>query len=101
LKEIHQKVPSVKGEIKVDCVKKNGGFSLKVVSPAKTEALIGIPQNALKDGFEQSGSIKINNSVAWTGGKYSGKMKGISYEGFSDGYYKFKVQPGSWTFTTN
>jgi hypothetical protein len=97
LKEIHQKVPSIKGEIRVDCLKKNGGFSLKVVSPAKTEALIGIPANALKEGFEKSGSIKINNIVAWNGGKFSGKMKGISFEGFSDGYYRFKVQPGTWT----
>lgn len=96
LNEIHQKVPSVKGEIVIDCQKKNGGFSLKVISPLKTEAVIGIPQNCLKLDFDATGSIKINNKPALAAGKYTARLKGITYEGLSGGYYRFKIQPGTW-----
>jgi alpha-L-rhamnosidase len=96
LKEIHQKVPSVKGEIAIDIKKESDRFSLKVVSPPSTTATLGIPQKELNNNFTGTGTIKINNTVVWKEGKYVGKLKGISYAGEENGYYSFTVQPGIW-----
>lgn len=99
LKEIHQKVPSVKGEIAVDIKKEGEAFSLKVASPPTTIATIGIPQNELKGSFENNGTISINKTVVLKGGKYIGKLKGVGFAGKENGYYKFTVSPGEWDFS--
>jgi len=96
LKEIHQKVPSVKGEIAIDIKKENERFLLKVVSPPSTIATLGIPQKELKADFAGTGTITINNTVVWKGGKYVGKLKGISYAGEENGYFTFTAKPGKW-----
>ena len=98
LNEIHQKVPSIKGEIDIDIIKKPGLFTIKVVSPPQTVATIGIPQNCLRSDFATTGTIKINNTAVMNAGKYSGKQKGVTYEGSAKGYYLFKIKPGSWVF---
>ena len=100
LNEIHQKVPSVKGEIAIDIKKEKDEFYLKVVSPPLTLATIGIPQSFLDDSLANNGIIKVNNIVIWEAGKYIGDYKGISYAGADNGYYRFTVIPGEWKFST-
>lgn len=99
LKEIHQKVPSVKGEIAVDILKQGCLFSLKASSPPSTVATIGIPLKELSVDFGEKGSIKINNKIAWKAGKYMGNLKEIAFAGEKDGYIMFTVHPGKWEFT--
>ncbi len=98
LKEIHQKVPTIKGEIAIDIQKESDRFSLKVVSPPSTTATIGLPLKDLKAGFIENGSIMINNTIVWKAGKYTGKLKGIRFAGNTNGYISFTAQPGKWEF---
>jgi len=99
LNEIHQRVPSVKGEIAIDIKKESGQFSLKVVSPPLTKATVGIPLKVLDSSFANKGIIKVNNATIWKGGNYIGNLKGFSFAGIDNGYYKFIVLPGEWNFS--
>ena len=59
LKNIKVNVPSVKGNIGVELEKAESSFTLKIISPAMTKAIIGIPNDAI----EKVVSILVNNKL--------------------------------------
>jgi alpha-L-rhamnosidase len=86
-------VPSVKGDISVSVSKGSSEYDLNLASPANTVAIVGIA----KDSFGGS-AIKVNNTVIWQNGSYSGGVSGISYNGEDSQFVKFNANPGTWSF---
>ena len=84
-------VPTIKGEVKVDVNKTVSDYSISLVSPPETTAMVGIP----KGSFSKLDSIKINGTTVWNG-SFSGEVAGVSRAGDDSGYVKFKVAPGTW-----
>lgn len=88
---IKQVVPSVKGKISVDMESKAGAFSMKLVSPEGTTALVGIPV-----GSVPRKSIKVNGRSIWENGKFI-DAPGIVWDGRDENYLKLRVGPGEWS----
>jgi hypothetical protein len=86
-------VPSIKGNITVNMKKTTTEYSLELISPPNTQAIVGIPKNS----FLELNAIKVNGTTVWSG-TYRGGVKGISWNGEDDGYIKFNTDPGTWTF---
>jgi len=87
-------VPSIKGKVTVNLKKTATEYSLDLISPPNTQAIVGIP----KSSFSKLNVIKVNGTTVWNGA-YRGGAKGISWNGEDDTYIKFKANPGTWTFT--
>ncbi|HVT86821.1 MAG TPA: discoidin domain-containing protein [Chitinophagaceae bacterium] len=87
-------VSTIHGNIKVDMKKTPSEYSLTLISPAKTNAIVGIP----KRSFSSLQSIKLNGVVIWAGSYKSG-FKNIAWAGEDSDYIKFNVPPGDWTFS--
>ena len=87
-------VPSVKGNIAVDIKKNKTRYSLHLISPSNTKAIVGIP----KGSFSKLNSIQVNGTTIWNG-TYSGGVTGITWNGEDDKYVKFNADPGIWAFT--
>jgi len=85
-------VPSVKGSISVGDSLFADRFTMDLVSPDGTEAIVGIPKK--KDWL----SVTANGRVVWNKGTYISGETGISEAGVDDRYIKFKVAPGTWRF---
>ncbi len=92
LKHIKTIVPSVKGDIPLELHNKEGAFTMDLVSPKDTEAILGIPKRA---GASVS-SIKANGNTVWRGGQAAGAVKGLQFLEETAHYIKFSAQPGSW-----
>ncbi len=86
-------VPTVKGDIKIDMKKTAEEYTLNIVSPLKTKAIVGIP----KASFSSLKSIKVNGMTIWNG-SYTGGVTGVSWNGEDAGYIKLNVTPGTWNF---
>jgi hypothetical protein len=86
-------VPSIKGNVTVDLKKTASDYSLKLTSPAGTEALVGIP----KRSFTSLREIRVNDAAIWKG-TYIGGSAGVRWAGEDSDYVKFKVAPGTWKF---
>ncbi|MCX6327192.1 MAG: discoidin domain-containing protein [Bacteroidia bacterium] len=86
-------VPSVKGDVKVEIKKNTTEYSIALISPQNTNAIVGIP----KVSFSSLKSIKVNGVTIWEG-SYKGGVKGISWNGEDAGYIKFNAIPGNWNF---
>ena len=86
-------VPSIKGKVTVNLKKTATEYSLNLISPPNTQAIVGIP----KSSFLKLNAIKVNGTTVWNGA-YRGGVKGISWNGEDDAYIKFKANPGTWTF---
>ena len=93
LKAIKVVVPSIKGNVTVDLKKTASDYSLKLASPAGTEAVVGIPRRS----FTSLREIRVNNAPIWRG-KFIGAPAGVSWVGEDADYVKFKVAPGAWKF---
>jgi hypothetical protein len=93
LTAIHVVVPSIKGPITVDMKKTTSAYSLSLISPADTTAIVGIP----KGSFTRLDAIAANGTTIWNG-TFSGGVTGIIWNGEDAGYVTFKVDPGTWTF---
>jgi len=91
LTRIKVTVPSVKGNVEVAMQKTATQYSLRLVSPDETSAIVGIPRGA----FTKLESITINGKRVWQGGFLKGPG-GVSWAGEEDGYLKFSVPPGKW-----
>ncbi len=87
-------VPSIKGNITVDMKKTASDYTLNLISPSDTTAIVGIP----KGSFSKLNSIKVNDTTVWNG-TYSGGVSGVTWNGEDTGYVKFNVAPGAWKVT--
>jgi hypothetical protein len=86
-------VPSIKGDITVDMKKTASEYSLGLISPSNTKAIVGIP----KGSFSKLNSIKVNGATIWNA-TYTGGVTGIAWDGEDAGYVKFSAAPGAWKF---
>lgn len=86
-------VPSIKGAVTVDLKKTATEYSLKLISPAETTAIVGIP----KGSFSKLNAITVNGDLLWKGA-YCGGVKGVAWEAEDADYVKFAVEPGGWNF---
>ncbi|MDP4213594.1 MAG: discoidin domain-containing protein [Bacteroidota bacterium] len=93
LNSIKVVVPSIKGDIKVNLHKTTTKYSLGLISPPNTKAIVGIP----KGSFSDLTSIQVNGVTIWDR-SYIGGVNGISRAGEDSGYIKFYAEPGSWNF---
>jgi len=86
-------VPSIKGPVTVDLKKTATEYSIGLISPADTTAIVGIP----KGSFSTLNVIKVNDATVWNGA-FSGGVNGITWYGEDADYVKFKTAPGTWKF---
>jgi len=86
-------VPSIKGNIAVEIKKSASEYSVKLISPSNTTAIVGIP----KKSFSTLKSIQVNDTLIWKGSSV-GQVKGLTWNGEDADYIKFNVEPGTWTF---
>jgi len=86
-------VPSIKGNVTVDLKKTKSEYSLCLVSPPNTTAIVGIP----KGSFKKLKSVTVNDTTIWKG-DFKGGVKGISWNGEDADYLKFNAEPGTWKF---
>jgi hypothetical protein len=94
LKSIKVVVPSVKGDVSVEINKTATEYALRVISPQRTMATVGIP----KKSFTKLRSIAVNGTPIWNGRFLSG-VTGVSWVGEDEDYVKFEVVPGTWAFS--
>ncbi|MCF7973989.1 MAG: discoidin domain-containing protein [Phycisphaerae bacterium] len=93
LTDIKVVVPSIKGNVTVDLKKTTSDYTIGLVSPAHTTAIVGIP----KGSFTTLNSITVNGTAVWSG-DYRGGVQGVTWAGEDADYVKFKAAPGTWTF---
>lgn len=86
-------VPSIKGDVTVSIRKTAAEFALKLISPANTLAIVGIP----KASFSKLNAIQVNGQTIWKK-SFIGNVNGITWNGEDADYVKFNVAPGTWTF---
>ena len=86
-------VPSIKGNVTVDLKKTASEYSLELISPAGTTAIVGIP----KGSFTALREITVNGATIWKG-TFTGAAAGVNWQGEDPEYVKFKVPPGTWKF---
>ena len=91
LTSINVVVPSIKGRIPVQIRKTAKEYSIKIVSPASTTAIVGIPRGS----FTALNMIAINGKLVWNG-SYVGGTTGISWVGDDGEYIKFSLPTGTW-----
>ncbi len=84
-------VPTVKGNININIEVKDAAYTMNLVSPENTVAIVGIPKTG-KDIKE----VSVNGQVVWKNGKLKKGVKDIVYEGECLEYVKFSVQSGTW-----
>lgn len=95
LQSMEAAVPTVKGLIKVTLKRNEKKFSLALLSPPQTTALVGIPKDAIKD----MAFIRVNSQTIWQRDKETSSLEGLKFQGQDEYYYKFSVAPGPWQFT--
>ena len=96
LTSVKHVIPSVKGDITIDIKRTDDKYSMKLISPESTTAVVGIP----KSSFEPQ-SITANGTPIWKDGNFvSGAegLEGITDAGEDDDFIKFQVAAGSWEF---
>lgn len=93
IKHIKTTVPSVKGDIRIELEKSDISFGLKLISPASTTAIIGIPKT------KEIENIFANNASLWDSGQVACSCEGVEFAGEDKYYYKFSVKPGNWAFS--
>jgi len=86
-------IPSIKGPVTVDLKKTASEYSIGLISPSDTTAIVGIP----KRSFSTLNVIKVNDATIWNG-TYGGGVNGIAWHGEDADYVKFKTAPGTWKF---
>jgi hypothetical protein len=94
LKHIKTTVPSVKGNIDVELLRKPNFFSINLVSPDGTMAMVGIPKNS----DTAVTGIQANGVSVWRKGKADKKTEGLIDIDESEHYIVISVEPGPWTF---
>ena len=82
-----------KGLVRVEIFREPKRFLLMLTSPEQTTATVCLP-------LEQYGlrAIRVGDRPLWLDGKPNGEIPGITPIGPSDGWTRFTVAPGTWTF---
>ncbi|KAA1259069.1 Bacterial alpha-L-rhamnosidase [Rubripirellula obstinata] len=94
LTAVKQVVPSVQGDISVDIKLSDKNYTMHLISPAGTKAVVGIPKASIATTV-----IMVNGSTIWENGTFVDNVSGISWNGESSEHLKFDVASGTWTFT--
>lgn len=94
LKQIKTVVPSVKGDIKLELHNQADAFTMNLVSPNATEAIVGLPKRA----GSTIKRITANGKTIWQDGKAKRLPKGLRFVEETEHYIQFGAQPGSWNF---
>jgi len=84
-------VPSNRGTISTTDSLKSDRFTMLLVSPTGTQALVGIPR---KRAWL---SVTANGNAVWNQGTFIART-GVSGAGVDSQYIKFNVAPGTWLF---
>ncbi|WP_044211348.1 alpha-L-rhamnosidase C-terminal domain-containing protein [Flammeovirga sp. OC4] len=92
LKELEEKVPTVKGNIEFQIKKSSKGYQLNLLSPKETNAFVGIP----KDG-KAIQTVTVNGKEVWSNGKFKNQLQAISFIEESDTFLKFKIAEGEYS----
>lgn len=95
LKFIKTVVPSVKGDIPLELNNETDAFSIKLVSPKGTTAIVGLPK---RQGSPVR-SITANGLTVWENSKKVKSVKGLKFLEETEHYIKFEAQPGDWEFS--
>jgi hypothetical protein len=94
LKRIKAVIPSVKGNIPLEINNQPNAFSIKLVSPIGTKAIVGLP----KLPGTSINRITANSNTVWDKSKKSKSDIGINFSQESEHYITFEIQPGRWQF---
>jgi len=95
LKFIKTVVPSVKGDIPLEIKNQPDAFSIKLVSPKGTTAIVGLP----KRPGRPVRSITANDKSVWANSKKVKSVKGLKFLEETEHYITFEARPGSWEFS--
>lgn len=95
LKEVSQKLTSVKGDIVVSHKLTDTNFRLNLSAPVGTKAIVGIP---VKYNISV---ISLNGTPIWNAGKYVTGNEDVEFIGVDGQFIKFAVKNGVWTFDAN
>lgn len=94
LTKVKTVVPSIKGPVAVEIAKTSKRYVVKVVVPAGTEAVIGLP----KTSFQRLDDIGINGRRVWDSKRGPlARIEGQSEINEDSRYVVFRVGAGSWT----
>ena len=101
LKQLSGVVPSAKGNITVSCTidADTSAITQELNSPINTVCIIGIPKRLTGKNVSFK-SIKAGADIIWQNGLATGSVAGVAFFEEDNKYIKFKVQPGSWVFTS-
>ena len=95
LKHIKTTVPSAKGDIHLELHNKVESFTMDLVSPKGTVAVVGIPKRSDKI----ISTIEVNGKIVWKDGKANVQPVGLRLIEDTEYYIKFNAQPGHWRFS--
>ena len=94
LREITAGLETPRGSIKVAIRRRADSLELDLNSPLQTSATVGLPA----EDAEQITRVRLNGEVIWESGRARPTNRGVKSLGFADGYLRFDVPPGQWTF---
>jgi hypothetical protein len=94
LGKIQTKVVTPKGDIALELSNTKESFSMKLTSPAGTQATVGIPIPAGGSIAE----VKVNGQPLWSQGKAETAPPGVRFVEANPRYLVFAIDPGQWTF---
>lgn len=92
LNYIRSVVPSVKGNIEVEINKDSLNYQLKLISPYKTKAIVGIP--VLPHPDKKIKSISLNDVTYWPDNHATGQDSVVYFRGVTGKYMVFELNPG-------
>jgi hypothetical protein len=85
-------VPSVRGTIHVSHTLSATSYTLALVSPAGTQATVGIPRT------QNWTSVTANGRTVWSQGTFMTGVTGVTGATADTAYINFSVAPGTWQF---
>jgi hypothetical protein len=95
LKNIKQRVPSVRGDIDYEINRNDNSINISLKSPQNTNAIVGIPRE-----FFNIESVSFNGDKAWLKDtsfwSKPKKIEGVTFIEADKKYLKFKVTGGTW-----
>jgi hypothetical protein len=94
LKHIKTTVPSVKGDVHLELHNKVESFTMDLVSPEGTIAIVGIPRRA----GSTMARIQVNGKTIWENGNRQEGVERLTFKEETQHYIKFIAQPGNWGF---
>ena len=94
LKSSHTVVPTAHGLIDLNMARGEATFQLDLISPSGTDALVGIPKEAI--GVDAM--IAVNGKPIPKTSPAKRDPRAVTYAGQDQHYWKFHAPPGKWQF---